>query len=73
MKKKLGGLLVLTAIALVAISNIQLGENKAALSDILLKNVEALAGCEPYYGGSCWLTYGGSCCTGGGLGCAPCD
>lgn len=73
MKKKIGGLLVLAVIVGVTISNIQLGKNKAALSDILLKNVEALAGCEPYYGGSCWLTLDYICCHGGGTGCSPCD
>lgn len=43
------------------------------LSDLTLDNVEALARCEPYYGGSCWLTRDYQCCVGGGVGCAPCD
>lgn len=73
MKKKTRKLFVLPAIAWVAISTIQHGENKVALSDILLKNVEAFAGCEPYYGGSCGLTLDYICCQGRGTGCSPCD
>lgn len=73
MKKKIGGFAVIAAIAFVAISNIQQGESKTSLSDLLLKNVEALAGCEPYFGGSCWLTLDYICCHGGGVGCSPCD
>lgn len=73
MRKKIFGIVVMAAVAVTVGWSISQNENKVMLSDLTLNNVEALAECEPSYGGSCWLTYSHACCIGGGLGCAPCD
>lgn len=73
MKKKILGIAVIAMIAIAATWNMNATKKQVALSDILLSNVEAIAGCETW-GGSCfWTTGYGSCCSGGGLGCSPCD
>lgn len=73
MRKKISIIAIMVTIAIAAAWNMNVTKERVVFSDILLSNVEALAGCETW-GGSCFWTRGyGSCCSGGGLGCSPCD
>lgn len=73
MRKKISIIAIMATIAIATAWNMNVTKERVALNDILLSNVEALAGCETF-GGSCfWTTSYGSCCSGGGMGCSPCD
>lgn len=73
MRKKISIIAIMATIAIATAWNMNVTKERVALNDILLSNVEALAGCETW-GGSCfWTTSYDSCCSGGGLGCSPCD
>lgn len=74
MKKKLFGISIVAAVALMAGWNLSTNNNNVKLSDLTLNNVEALAGAECTTNWSCWLNPNTrACCNKGTIGCAPCD
>lgn len=58
MKRKVTGIIVMAAIALLAGWNIVQQNDNVELSELALKNVEALAGCEVvgWISGGYWVT-----------------
>lgn len=73
MKKRILSTVFVAAVVIAAAGIFTQNKTEVALSDLVLENVEALAGCEEVLG-SCWL-YSNNyyCCDAGWTGCAPCD
>ena len=55
MRKKISIIAIMATIAIATAWNMNVTKERVALNDILLSNVEALAGCETF-GGSCFWT-----------------